>query len=80
MARKPATGRQRRAPDMIKYPGARVQLTGEDGNAFAIIGRVCKALREAGATPAETAAFTAEATSGDYDALLATCLRWVDVS
>jgi hypothetical protein len=29
---------------------------------------------------AERAAFQAEATSGDYDHLLQTCMKWVDVS
>ena len=32
----------------IKYPEIRVQLTGTTSNAFAIIGRVRQALRDAG--------------------------------
>ncbi len=70
-----------------KYPGCRVQLTGEDGNAFAIIGKVQGALRrhlggsmEPGELEDELAAFYIEATSGDYDQLLQSCMRWVDVS
>jgi hypothetical protein len=57
-----------------------VQLTGEDGNAFAILGRVKRALKDAGASSEDLAAFVAEATASDYDALLRTCMRWVNVS
>jgi hypothetical protein len=32
------------------FPGARVRLSGEDGNVFAIIGRVRRVLMQAGAT------------------------------
>ena len=62
-----------------RYPNVTVHLVGEDGNAFAILGRVSKALRRAGVADSEVKAFMSEATAGDYDALLATCLRWVDV-
>lgn len=61
-----------------KYPDVTVQLTGEDGNAFAILGAVGRALRRAGHGDAVDA-FMAEATSGDYDNLLATAMRYVDV-
>jgi len=49
-----------------------VQLVGEDGNAFLIIGRCMKALRRVGAPVEVRNAFQAEATSGDYDHLLST--------
>jgi hypothetical protein len=52
---------------------------GEDGNAFAILGRVIRAMQRAGLTDEEVAEFRREATSGDYDHLLATAMRWVDV-
>lgn len=64
----------------VRFPDVSVRLVGEDGNAFAILGRVRAALRRGGATPDDLAAFTAEATSGDYNHLLATCMDWVDVS
>ena len=64
----------------IRYPDVEVELTGSDGNAFAVIGKVQKALRRAGATEAELAEFRHEATSGDYDNVIATAMRWVDVS
>jgi hypothetical protein len=62
----------------IRHPEVRVQLTGIDGNAYAILGAVQKALRKAGHGE-EVAVFLAEATSGDYAHLLATCMRWVTV-
>ena len=63
-----------------RYPHVDVQLSGEDGNAFVIIGRVRRALRRADVSQAEIDEFTEEAKSGDYDHVLQTCMRWVDVS
>ncbi len=57
---------------------ATMRLTGEDGNAMAILGRAKAALREADVDATEVAAFFAEATSGDYDHLLATCMAWIE--
>jgi hypothetical protein len=57
-----------------------VQLVGTDGNAFALLGRVTRALRQAGLPKSEEEAFVKEATSGDYDHLLRTCDAWVNVS
>ena len=65
-------------PDEIRHPEVEVQLTGGDGNAFAVLGVVRKALVDAGHDD-EVEAFFAEATSGDYDHLLGTCMRWVSV-
>jgi hypothetical protein len=62
-----------------KYPHITVQLTGTDGNAFAILGRVSRALRQAGVSQAEREAFTQEATASNYDGLLQTVMRWVEV-
>lgn len=61
-----------------RFPNINVPLVGEDGNAFAILGRVSRALRRGGATSEEVNEFTSEAMSGDYDHLLATVQRWVD--
>lgn len=63
----------------IKYPDIEVQLTGNDGNAYSILGAVSKALRLADASEDEIETFMEEATSGDYDNLLRTCMKWVDV-
>ncbi len=68
------------AAGLIKYPQIHVQLVGEDGNAFAILGRVCKAMRKAGVSKAEIDQFQAEAMAWDYNHLLTTCMRWVHVS
>jgi len=65
---------------MPKYPNITVQLVGSDGNAFAILGKVSQAMRRAKVSPDEVKTFQDEATSGDYDNLLATCMKWVDVS
>ena len=63
---------------MPKYPEIEVQLVGEDGNAFAILGRVIKAMRRGGVEQSEIDTFQQEATSGDYDNLLQTVMKWVD--
>ncbi len=63
---------------MAKY-NVTVKLVGEDGNAFAILGKVKRALREAGASAEEIQQFMDEATSGDYNHLLQTAMEWVGV-
>jgi Domain of unknown function (DUF4314) len=65
-------------PTRPRYPDVQVQLSGEDGNAFAILGRTAAVLRQAGVPPEEIDIFFAEATSGDYDHLLQTIMAWVD--
>jgi len=62
-----------------KYPDATAELTTCDGNAFALMGCVRKALAAVGVSHDEIAAFTDEAMSGDYDHLLQVCERWVTV-
>lgn len=64
----------------IRYPDVGVQLTGEDGNAMFVIGRVTKELRRAKVPNSEISAFVDEATSGDYDNVLTTAMQWVSVS
>jgi hypothetical protein len=61
------------------HPEVIVKLTGSDGNAFAILGKVRRALRDAGVATEEIERYTNEATAGDYDKLLATTMRWVEV-
>ena len=65
--------------DNVRFPDITVELTGTDGNAFAVLGKVQRELRHGGATPEQVAEFHAEATSGDYDHLLQTVMRWVQV-
>lgn len=63
----------------VKYPNIRVKLSGEDGNAFAVMGRISSAMRRASIPKEEIDAFLKEATADDYNHLLQTCAKWVDV-
>ena len=62
-----------------KFPGITVRLTGRDGNAFAILGAVTAALEKGDVSAEVRGEFFDEATSGDYDHLLRTAMRWVNV-
>lgn len=64
---------------MPKHPEITMKLTGEDGNAFNILGICLRAMRRAGLYQAERDAFQAEATLSNYDHLLATCMEWFEV-
>lgn len=55
-----------------------VKLVGEDGNAFAILGRVRAAIRKSD-KPELASEFMTKAMSSDYDNLLVTCMEYVDV-
>ena len=55
-----------------------VKLVGEDGNAFAIMGRVRKALIQAGHKELAEQ-YLKEATAGDYDHLLQVTMEYVEV-
>ena len=63
---------------MPKY-SVSVPLIGQDGNAFAILGSVQRALRKAGASKDEINQYLKDAMSGDYDNLLSTTMEWVEV-
>ena len=63
---------------MSKYPVS-VQLIGNDGNAFAIMGAVQNALRRHKVPAEEIKRYIEEATSGDYDNLLRVTSEWVNV-
>jgi hypothetical protein len=63
-----------------KFRHVEVQLSGEDGNAFAVIGKTVKAMKRADVDAADIAAFQSEAMSGDYDHLLQTVMSTVSVS
>lgn len=64
----------------IKYPNIQVQLTGLDGNAVLLVGTVRRALVRQSVPKAEVVEFMEEATLGDYDNVLETCMRWVSVA
>lgn len=63
----------------VNHPEIHVQLVGLDDNAFFILGRCLQAMRWAGLSKEERDKFQKEATSGNYDDLLATCMKWFDV-
>jgi len=64
---------------MAKYD-IEVSLIGQDGNAFAIMGAVQRALRKAGASRDDINEYLSEAMSGDYNNLLRTTMEWVEVA
>ena len=57
---------------MEEYKGPRpeVQLVGHDGNAYAIMGRVAKALKRAGCSKEHVESYYEESKRGDYNHLL----------
>jgi hypothetical protein len=56
-----------------------VKLIGQDGNAFAIMGRIKQALRRSGADKEYIDKYLNEATSGDYNHLLAVSMKYVEI-
>ena len=62
-----------------KYPNIKVKLTGKDGNAFAVMGRVTKALQRNGVSKVIQNEFFLDASSGNYDHVLQTAMKYVDV-
>lgn len=66
--------------DRPRYPHITAELIGGDGNAFAVLGTVTRAMKRSGIPQVAIDEFYAEATEGDYDHLLATCMRWVTVT
>ncbi|MBT8196351.1 MAG: hypothetical protein KJO64_07975 [Bacteroidia bacterium] len=63
----------------VKYPDIEVELVGKDGNTFAIIAEVSKALNQHGVSKEEIKVFHTEAMSGDYNNVLVTCMKWVNI-
>lgn len=71
----------------VKYPHVKVQLTGQDGNAFAIISRIRRAILNTpgphggyGRSMAAASQWVQEATEcGSYDELLALAMETVTV-
>lgn len=53
-------------------------LVGVDGNAFAVIGYVLKAMRECKMSKEEQSDYQTKAMSGDYDNLLAVSVEMID--
>ena len=64
------------ASNIPKYPHLRLALIGEDGNAFAILGRARRLMLLHKCSEVQIESFFKEAQSGDYDHLLQTCMRY----
>lgn len=62
-----------------RFSNVRVQLSGEDSNAYAIISSCRRAARLAGVSVEDVETFTCEATAGDYDGVIQTAMRWFTV-
>lgn len=62
-----------------QFPDIEVKLTGQDGNAFAVMGAVTKAMRKAHVPKADIDQYMADAMSGDYDHLLRVTCETVTV-
>lgn len=65
---------------MSKYPDIEVELIGQDGNAYNLLGRVVKALKSNEVSQDEIDKFLDEATESDYDNLLRVIMGWVEVT
>jgi hypothetical protein len=63
---------------MPKYD-VKVKLSGNDGNAFSVMGAVQSALKKAGASKEELDQYVSDSMSGDYDNLLRVAMEWVKV-
>lgn len=63
-----------------QIPRPRIKLTGTNGNAFAVMAAVRRALRKAHVPQTVIDKYIAESTSGDYSHLLVTAYRYARVS
>ena len=60
----------------IKYPEVQFQITDADPNAFGIMGLAQKAARKAGLTKDQIEEYIEEATSGDYNNVISTTMKY----
>jgi len=58
----------------------KLKLVGQDGNVFNILGLAFKAARAANWPKEKIEKFKVEATSGNYDHLLQTCMSYFEVN
>lgn len=63
----------------IEYQKPTVQLIGQNGNAFAIMGACRKAARRAGWTDEQWRDIQQEMTAGNYNNLLQTAMKYFEV-
>lgn len=60
-------------------PKVIVKLSGPDGNAFALMGKVAEAMKKSGQTKEQIKEFSDKAMSGDYENLLRVVREHVDL-
>ena len=63
----------------IKYPHIKVNLSDCSGNAFMIVGKVGREMRNSGVHNDAIEYFIQDASKGDFDDLLQTCMQWVNI-
>ena len=63
---------------MTKYPEITAKIIGGDGNAMAIMSTVTKAMRHGSVPQEDIDAYFTEATSGDYDNVIRTSIKYVN--
>ena len=56
-----------------------LELVGQDGNAFSVLGKAIGVARNAGWSKEKIEEFRQEAMDGNYDHLLQTCMEYFDV-
>lgn len=64
---------------MNKNLKPKVKLSGSDGNAFAVMGKVSQTMKNSGYSKEDIDQYKKEAMSGDYDNLLRVSMKYVDV-
>jgi len=57
-----------------------LELTGQDGNVFSILGKAIREARRAGWSEEEIEKFRKEFMGGDYDHALQVCIDYFDVT
>lgn len=63
----------------VKYPHISLNMSQVDGNAYAIMGAVRRLLKRHGVSQDTVDEFTKEAKNGDYDHMIQTCMRWINL-
>lgn len=63
-----------------KFPHIEVNLVGQNGNAFVIMGLVIRALRKGKVAESDITTYREEATHADYDHLLRITMQTVNVT
>jgi hypothetical protein len=62
----------------VPSPKATAEITGQDDNAFAVMARAIKGMKQAGYSKELIEQYKKAATSGDYDNLLFVTMEYVD--